>query len=106
MCKTVTVELPLSMLRGVERLAKEDGVAPSELIRRLLDSALREKWKEEALEAYRRGTVTLWRAAEMADISLREMMDLAGDAKIPIPYTLENLRHDIESVKKRTRNKK
>jgi predicted HTH domain antitoxin len=51
----------------------------SELIRRLLDSALQQKRIDDALKAYQDGKVTLWRAAEMSGLSLREMMELAKD---------------------------
>ena len=100
--EAVTARLPRDMLREVERLAEEMKVDRSELIRRLLDSALREKRVEEAIQAYRGGRVTLWKAAEMAGLSLREMMELAKEKKIPVSYTLEDLRRDIEYVQRKT----
>ena len=100
--EAVTTRLPREMLREVERLAEEMKVDRSELIRRLLGSALRENRVEEAIQAYREGRVTLWRAAEMAGLSLREMMELAREKKIPVSYTLEDLRRDIEYVRRKT----
>ncbi|MEM2893859.1 MAG: UPF0175 family protein [Candidatus Bathyarchaeia archaeon] len=98
----VTTRLPREMLREVERLAEKEKVDRSELIRRLLDFALRQKRVDEALEAYRDGSVTLWRAAEMAGISLREMMELVKMKQIPIPYTLDDLKRDMEYVRRKT----
>lgn len=100
--EAVTARLPRDMLREVERLAEKMKVDRSELIRRLLDFAIREKKVEEAVQAYREGRVTLWKAAEMASLSLREMMELAREKKIPVPYTLEDLRRDIEYVLRKT----
>lgn len=100
--EAVTARLPRDMLREVERLAEKMKVDRSELIRRLLDFAIREKKVEEAVQAYREGRVTLWKAAEMASFSLREMMELAREKKIPVPYTLEDLRRDIEYVQRKT----
>lgn len=77
----------------------------SELIRRLLDAALQERRIEEALGAYREGKVTLWRAAEVAGLSLRAMMELTKEKKIPIPYTLEDLERDLDYVKRTARGK-
>ncbi|MEM2996731.1 MAG: ribbon-helix-helix protein, CopG family, partial [Candidatus Bathyarchaeia archaeon] len=57
--EAVTTRLPREMLREVERLAEKEKVDRSELIRRLLDFALRQKRVDEALEAYRDGSVTL-----------------------------------------------
>lgn len=98
--EAVTARLPREMLREVERLAERMKVDRSELIRRLLDSALRERRVEDAVQAYREGRATLWRAAEMASLSLREMMELARERKIPVSYTLDDLRRDVEYVKR------
>lgn len=103
--KSVTARLPPEMLREVEKLAEREKIDRSELIRRLLDLALQQRRREEALEAYREGNVTLWKAAEMAGLSLREMMDLVKIEKIPVPYTIEDLRRDVENVKRRTDSK-
>lgn len=101
--EAVTARLPKEMVREVERLAEKMKVDRSELIRRLLDSALRETRIEEAVQAYREGCVTLWKAAEMAGLSLREMMELVREKKIPVSYTLEDLRRDLEYVKQASR---
>jgi len=98
--EAVTARLPKEMIREVERLAEKMKVDRSELIRRLLDSALREKRLEDAVQAYRDGRVTLWKAAETAGISLREMMDTVRERKIPVSYTLEDLRRDLNYVKR------
>jgi len=91
------------MLREVERLAKKLKVDRSELIRRLLDFVLQQERIEEAVRAYQEGKVTLWKAAEMAGLSLREMMELARVRKIAVSYTIDDLRRDIEYVRRKTR---
>lgn len=103
--ETVTARLPRKTLKEIERLAEKEKVDRSELIRRLLDSALQERRIEEALKAYQDRKVTLWKAAEMAGLSLRAMMELTKEKKIPIPYTLEDLERDLEYVKRTTRSK-
>jgi len=101
--EAVTARLPRDMLREVERLAKKLKVDRSELIRRLLDFALQQERIEEAVRAYQEGKVTLWKAAEMAGLSLREMMELARVRKIAVSYTIDDLRRDIEYVRRKTR---
>ena len=86
------------MLRELEVLSEKMKVGRSELIMRHLDSALREKRVEEAVRVLREGIVTLWKAAEMTDFSLREIMDLVREKKMPLTYTLDDLRRDIEYV--------
>lgn len=101
--EAVTARLPRDMLREVEKLAKKMKVDRSELIRRLLDFALQQKRIEEAVRAYQENKVTLWKAAEMAGLSLREMMELARVRKIAVSYTIDDLRRDIEYVRRKTR---
>jgi predicted HTH domain antitoxin len=103
--ETVTARLPKKTLREIEQLAEKEKEDRSELIRRLLDKAVQEKRIEEALKAYQEGKVTLWKAAETSGISLRAMMELTKEKKIPIPYTLEDLERDLEYVKQTTRSK-
>jgi predicted HTH domain antitoxin len=100
--ESVTARLPQEMLKEVERLAEREKVDRSELIRRLLNSALQQKKIEDGLEAYREGAVTLWKAAEIAGVSLREMMELVKEKQIPVPYTLDDLRRDMEYVRRKT----
>lgn len=102
--EAVTARLPRDMLREVERLAKKMKVDRSELIRRLLDFALQQKRVEEAVRAYQEGKVTLWKAAEIAGLSLREMMELARARKLVVSYTIDDLRRDIEYVRRKTRD--
>lgn len=102
--ETVTARLPKKTLKDIERLAEKEKVDRSELIRRLLDAALQQKRIEEALKAYQEGEATLWKAAEIARISLRAMMELTKEKKIPIPYTLGDLERDLEYAKQATRS--
>lgn len=99
--KSVTTRLPKETLEEIEAIAKRDRVDRSELIRRLLDVALAKRRVDDAVEAYRGGKVTLWRASEMAGVSLREMMDIAGKSKVSISYTIDDLDRDLEYVKQR-----
>lgn len=86
------------MLKAIEKLAQTSLVDRSELIRRLLDIGLREMLLERALDAYRRRSVSLWKAAEMAQVTLREMIDAADKAMIPISYDVKDLERDFELV--------
>ena len=101
--KVATARLPKQMLEEVEELAEEEQVDRSELMRRLMASGLKQMRMEKALKAYGGGKVTLWKAAEMAGLSLREMMDLVRNARINMPYTPEELGRDLEYVRKASR---
>ena len=99
--ETVTTRLPQKTLEEIEAIAEKEKVDRSELIRRLLDAALRRRRIDGAVKDYRDGKVTLWRASEVAGLSLRELMDIVKEQKIPVPYTLDDLDRDLEYVKRR-----
>ena len=100
----MTTRLPQKTLEEIEAIAEKEKVDRSELIRRLLDAALRERRIHEAVKNYRDGKVTLWRASEMASLSLREMMEIMKEQKVPAPYTIDDLDRDLEYVKRSRRS--
>ena len=104
--ESVTARLPREMLEEIEATAEREKVDRSELIRRLLDAALRQRRIDEAVKDYRDGKVTLWRASMMAGLSLRELMEIVKERKVPVPYTLDELDRDLEYVKRSRRSKR
>lgn len=68
------------------------------VIRRLLVKAVKE-WKTgKPLKDYANGKITLWKAAEISDVSLSEMIDLEAKKNIPVQYTIEDLLEDFSAV--------
>lgn len=79
----VNIRLDRALVEEIDRLAREDAIDRSEMARRLLDAGLAARRMQRALEAYRHGDVTAWRAARMAGVSLFEMLDRIHEAGIP-----------------------
>ena len=99
MMETVTARLPDEMIKKLELIAKEEHIDRSEMIRRALDIGIQQFLLERALKAYRERRVSLWRAASMAGMPLRKMMEEADKAGIPISYDEEDLERDLALVK-------
>jgi hypothetical protein len=78
----VNIRLGRDLVEEIDRLASEDAVDRSEMARRLLDHGVATRRKRRALEEYRSGNVTAWRAAELAGVSLYEMLDRIHDEGI------------------------
>ncbi len=70
MSETISLRLPSETLKKLGELADREGKDRSTLIRELLERGVREKDLDNAVELYRRGQVTGWRAAQLAGISL------------------------------------
>ncbi len=56
--------------------------------------------KSLAVELYRDGLISIGKAAEIAGISIWEMLEVIAIKKIPIQYYPEDLKEDIETLKK------
>jgi len=94
----VSTRLPQDMDREIEQYARKEQVGKTVALRKILEKGLKEVRIEHALEEYRHGKVTLWKASEMARLSLWEMMDLVKERGISAPYTLKDVEEDIKAV--------
>ena len=93
---TTSVRLPKEIVEEIERLSKEEGIDKGTLIRKLIAESLREYKIKRALELYREGKISLWKAAEIAEITYREALEELKKRNIPFKYDLEDLEADIE----------
>ena len=93
---TTSVRLPKEIVEEIERLSKEEGIDKGTLIRKLIAESLREYKIKRALELYREGKVSLWKAAEIAGITYREALEELKKRNIPFRYDLGDLEADIE----------
>jgi len=93
---TTSVRLPEDVIQEIEKLSREEGVEKGTLIRKLLTESLREYRIDKAMEMYRSGKASLWRAAEIAGITYREALEELKKRNIPFRYDLEDLEIDME----------
>jgi len=100
MGETVTTRVDDEMAKDVDYFAKQEKVDRSTITRKLLAKALEEKKIDYALEKFKKGEITIGRAAEIAKKDIREMMMVAAKKGIPFQYSLKELREDFEAVKK------
>ena len=94
----VTARLKTELLREIQEIAEEESIDRSSAIQRLLQIGLKEYKMEKALNLYRNGKVTLWKAADLAGVSLREMMEAIKARDIPYQYDLEALEEYVTEL--------
>jgi len=98
MTEIISTRVPEDIAKDLKEIEKEEQTDRATIVRRLLVRAI-EQWKiERALRLYREGKITLWRAARMADITLREMMELAAKQGIQFQYTAKDLEEDVKAA--------
>lgn len=96
MSVTVSTRLEEQEALELEALARREGLDRASVMKQLLRRGMREALREEAVREYRAGRVTLSRAAELARISLWDLIALMPEEDLEWPYGVDDLRHDLE----------
>ena len=100
MQKTIATRIPHELEEEIIKFMKEQGLDKSTAVRCILEIGVGEWKKKRAIELYRTGKVTLWKASQIAGLSLREMLDELNRLKVITHVTAEDIEEDIEAAKK------
>jgi len=97
--KTMTLSLRLSAdeVKLLDQAADQDGLDRSSLLKRLLRRGYADYRYEAACTAYRHGEVTLSRAAEMAGMSLYDLLTRFPANGLQLNLTADDLRRELAS---------
>jgi predicted HTH domain antitoxin len=96
--KTVTTRIPEDDEEALAELEGEWSADRSTVLRRLIRQGLDDWRKERALDQLREHSVTVRKAAELANVSYVEMLTLAAEAGIDIGYTTDDLDRDLDRI--------
>ena len=100
MTEVISTRISDNLAKDLEEIEREEMTDRATVIRKLLKRAI-ELWKKErSLRLYQEGKITLWRAARLAGVTLREMMEQAAEKGIQFKYSAKDLEEDIEAVLK------
>jgi len=92
---TISTRIDKKLADEIDEIVKERGTDRSTVIRELLYIGLKEYKLRRALELVRERKVTVWRAAEIAGITYREMLEKLREHNVPFPITAEELTREI-----------
>ena len=92
---TISMRLPESEADHLEQVARDLNMQRPALLKRALKRGTDDLLFEHACQAYRRGEVTLSRAAEMAGIGLARMIAKLQDADLELNYDVTDLARDL-----------
>jgi predicted HTH domain antitoxin len=98
MQKPLSIRPTEEIEKKLEKLMEIEKVEKSVLIRKLLNVGVDEELKSCALELFKEKEVTLAKAAEIAGVSVREMMDLIRDNELSLHITAEDIQRDYEAA--------
>ena len=94
--KTISMCLDEEIIEEIKEIAKNQGIARSEAVRKLLKIGISEYKMKEVLNSIRERKITIWKAAEITGITYREMLKKLKEYNISFPITKENLITEIE----------
>jgi predicted HTH domain antitoxin len=96
--KTVTLSTRIDEAEAkiIDQLAKENGVDRATFLKQLLKKGLEDYTFTKAISYYRRGKISLSRAAEMANISIRDFIAQLPGMEVELNYDLEDLTVDLK----------
>lgn len=100
MQKTIATRISPKLEEEIVMFMEEEGLDKSTAIRRILEIGVNEWKKKRAIELYRSGKITLWKASQISGMSLREMLEELNRLRITTHVTAKDLEEDIEAAKK------
>ena len=89
--QNLTVRLEKGLIKEIEEEAQYQKTDKSTVARKLIAVGIEQARKTRAIEEYRKGKCTIWKASEKAGTSLREMMEMLRKEKIPIHVSPEDV---------------
>ena len=96
---TVSARIPKEMEAEVETLMKEEHLEKSAALRKIMHMGLERYRQERALRLLAQGRVTLSRAAELAKVSIWEMLEMVRERRIV--WVDDDLIADVLNLRRR-----
>lgn len=94
----INLRVPEKVAVDLSALAEQEHASRVDLARQILLEGLAQRKRALALRLYREGKTSKSRAAEIAGISLWEMMDLIDQGALPSSYTLQEAVEEVRRI--------
>ena len=94
---TISLRLPRETAKKLREIARKEGKDRSKLIREILENGVKDKSVEHAVELYRTGEASGWKAAQLAGVSLWRFYRILGEKGVLIQYSEQDLEEDLKS---------
>ncbi len=98
MPKSVGIRMDEELLKKLDKMSKEESLDRSTLVRKLLQKGYKLRKKEKAAEKYKKGRITLGKAAEEAETTIWEMEKFLVESGYKSEYSVEDLEREISEI--------
>ena len=99
--RQLNIRIPDNLLEQLELIAIEEQLDRTTVARKILAEGIGQWRLKHALKLYEKGQVTKERAAEMAGVSIYDIMDELRRQGTLAQYSLEDLREDLALIQHR-----
>jgi len=96
----LSVRMNESEAQQVDACAKQSGLDRSALLKQLIRTGLKQYKMEQAVRAYRAQEISLSRAAEIADIDIRDFLSRMKTTGLELNYGIDDLNADLQELPK------
>lgn len=94
MAKSVGIRMSKDLIRKLDRLASKEKLDRSTITRKLLKEGYKEYLKKKAADRYKKGKVTISKAAEEAGITVWEMEKFLVEQGYKSSYSIKDLEQE------------
>ena len=84
----------------VDACAKQSGLDRSALLKQLIRTGLKQYKMDQAVRAYRAQEISLSRAAELADVGVRDFLSRMGTVGLELNYGVDDFNVDLQGMLK------
>ncbi len=92
------MEIPENLINSLRKIKKYEPVEESLLLRQALEYGIRDVEKEVAIKLFSEGKTTISESAEIAQLSVGEMMELLSERGIKSKVTLKDYEEGMSSA--------
>lgn len=94
--RQLNLRVPETIVQGLDEIASKEQIDRTALARKMLTEAIQRWKKDDAIAACQRGEITKARAAELAGMSVYDVIDEVRRRGAPPSYTLDELSQDLK----------
>ena len=98
MSKSIGIRMDERLLEKLDKISEEENLDRSTLVRKLLRKGLEITEKEKAAEKYKKGKITLSKAAEEAEATVWEMEKFLVESGYKSEYSIKDLEREISKT--------
>ncbi len=93
----ISLRLTHELREKLNWYAEKENIGKTIALRKILEIGMREIKIEYSLDLYSKGKITLMKAAEIAGLSLWEMLDIIRERRVQMYYTIRDAEKDIRA---------